>query len=269
TVIVGVDLLAGYAFMQALKARGKPPAWVALYLWHPLVVLEFAGNGHADALGILFLGLALWAWVLRKPWASGHALVLAGLVKFVPWVAVPSLLRRLRWRWLTLPLLAAALYLFFWPRGLNPLGSLDVYVKTWRANDFLFSVFVPHDAGETELERAKLIVAGCVFLVWIAAMSLRCLWYSIYAWTVGILLCLSPVVHPWYVIWLLPVLFVLPHPAWWVWSLTVMIGYWPLATYRATGVWEESLTWKAWEVSPVLALLPVQAWLERRGNGSA
>ena len=65
--------------------------------------------------------------------------------------------------------------------------------------------------------------------MWIAATALRRPWYSVYAWTAGILLCLSPVVHPWYVIWLLPVLFVLPHPAWWVWSLTVMIGYWPLA----------------------------------------
>jgi len=77
-------------------------------------------------------------------------------------------------------------------------------------------------------------------------LRLRRDWISTYAWTVGALFLVSPVVHPWYLIWLLPVLFALPHPAWWVWSCTVILAYRPLAVFRATGIWEESLAWKAW-----------------------
>jgi hypothetical protein len=260
--VVCLDLLAGYAFMRALEVRGKPRSRVALYLWHPLVLLELAGNGHVEALGLLFVGLAFWAWAKQKPLATGLSLGLGGMVKFLPWVAVPSLLPRLRARWALVPLMIGACYLSFWRPGLNPLGSLGVFVGKWRGNDFLFSVFVSHQATEAELRVAKLISLGCVCLVWLVTVRLRRDWISTYAWTVGTVFLLSPVVHPWYVIWLLPVLFVLPHPAWWVWSCTVIIAYQPLAAYRATGLWEESLAWKAWEVSPALTLLPLQAWLE-------
>ena len=262
SVVVAVDLLAGYAFMRALEARGKPRVWVALYLWHPLVLLEFAGNGHVDAVGLFFLALAFWAWAERKPLATGLALGLGGMVKFLPWIAVPSLWPRLRMRWFLIPLMTGACYLIFWRRGLSPLGSLGVFVAKWRDNDFLFSLFVSREATESQLFTAKLIAGTCVALVWLATLLWRRDWMSTYAWTVGALFLVSPVVHPWYVIWLLPVLFVLPHPAWWVWSLTVFMAYQPLAMYRATGVWEESLAWKAWEVSPALTLLPMQAWLE-------
>ena len=257
-----MDLLAGYAFMRALQAAGTPRARVALYLWHPLVLFEFAGNGHADVLGLLFLALAFWSWAERKPLATGLALGLGGMVKFLPWVALPSLWPRLRARWWLLPLVIGGFYLMFWRRGLSPLGSLGVFVAKWRGNDFLFSLFVPQDAGEPKLHTAKMMVAVLVGLVWLATLILRRGWISTYAWTVGALFLISPVVHPWYVIWLLPVLFALPHPAWWVWSLTVFMAYEPLALYRATGRWEESLAWKAWEVSPALTLLPMQAWLE-------
>ena len=261
-VVTGLDLLAGVAFMRALEARGKPRAWVALYLWHPLVLFEFAGNGHVDAIGLLFLALAFWAWGERKPLVTGVALGLGGMVKFLPWIALPSLWPRLRARWFLIPLVIGACYLVFWRRGLSPLGSLGVFVAKWRGNDFLFSVFVAQNATESQLHVAKLVAGGSVVLVWLATLLLRRDWISTLAWTVGAVLLLSPIVHPWYVIWLLPVLFVLPHPAWWVWSLTVFMAYQPLAAYHATGMWEESLAWKAWEVSPALTLLPIQAWLE-------
>jgi len=261
-VTVSLDLVAGYIFMEALAVRGKPRAWVAMYLWHPLVIFEFAGNGHVDALGILFLAFALWTWAKGKPLATGIALGLGGMVKFLPWIALPSLWPRLRARWWLVPILIGVCYLGFWRRGLSPLGSLGIFVAKWRGNDFLFSLFVSHEATESQLHAAKLVVLAVVVFVWLVTMGLRRHWVSTYAWTVGALLLASPVVHPWYVIWLLPVLFVLPHPAWWVWSLTVVIAYQPLAHYRATGIWEESLAWKAWEVSPALTLLPIQAWLE-------
>jgi hypothetical protein len=267
SVAAGMDLLAGYGFMRALEAWGRPRAWVVLYLWHPLVLFEFAGNGHADAIGMLLLALAFWGWAARKPMASGLALGLAGLVKFLPWIALPSLLSRLGRSALVIPLVIGAFYLGFWGRGLDPLGSLGVFAAKWRGNDFLFSVFVPQDAGDTQLHQGKILAGVLVVLVWLTTRFLRRSWISTYGWTVGALLLVSPVVHPWYVIWLLPVLFVLPHPAWWIWSLTVFMAYLPLAAYRATGVWEESLAWKAWEVSPVLTLLPLQAWLEGRNAG--
>ena len=260
--VVGMDLAAGYAFMRALEVRGKPREWVAFYLWHPLVMLELAANGHVEAMGMLCIAIAFWTWSKKKPFATAVSLGVGGMVKFLPWIALPLLWGRVRARWFVVPLMIGACYAAFWRPGLNPLGSLGVFVGKWRSNDFLFSIFVSHTATESQLWFAKWIALGWVALVLALMLRLRRDWISTYAWTVGALFLVSPVVHPWYLIWLLPVLFALPHPAWWVWSCTVILAYRPLAVFRATGVWEESLAWKAWEVSPALTLLPIQAWLE-------
>jgi hypothetical protein len=264
-VVTIFDLAAGFFIQRGLAARGMPRAWVIVYLWHPLPVIEFAGNGHADAVGLLLVALALAVWNAR-PLAAGTALALAGLVKFLPWVALPALLPRLRGKWLLLPLLVVAFYLPFQIGGVNALGSLGVFAMKWRSNDLLFSFLVPAHPAETGLAHAKMIAAGAAATVWLALIALRRPWPSVYAWTVGTLLLVSPVVHPWYVTWLLPALVFLPQPAWWVWSFTVFLAYAPLAAWKAGGVWEESLAHKIWEVAPVLALLPLQAWLETRAK---
>jgi hypothetical protein len=75
------------------------------------------------------------------------------------------------------------------------------------------------------------------------------------------------VVHPWYVIWLLPAVLLAGHPAWWIWSLTVPLAYLPLSGYLESGIWTESATIRLLEYLPVLAALPVQIGLEIRGRG--
>ncbi len=257
------DLGTGWFLVRALAATGRPRTWAALYLWHPLVVVEFAGSGHADSVGLCLVAAALAAWAARRWTASGVALTLAGLVKFLPWVALPALLPRLRWRWAFLPVIVAALYLPFQLHGVDALGSLGVFAAKWRANDFLFTfLFRESGALEPSLRQAKLWGAIIVGVVWLTTIALRRPLPSVYAWTVGALLLVSPVAHPWYVLWLLPAAVLCRQPAWWLWTITVFLAYAPLPLFRAGGPWRESMLMKGLEVVPVLALLPVQAWWE-------
>src|SRR6185295_15533595 len=53
------DLGVTLVLLALLRRRGSPMAQAAVWAWSPLVALEFAGSGHLDALGILFLVLAL------------------------------------------------------------------------------------------------------------------------------------------------------------------------------------------------------------------
>lgn len=268
--LVLVDLGAGLALMGALAARGIPRVWAVLYLWHPLVVVEFAENGHADAVGVLLVSLAFLYWAKDRNLRAGIALALGGLVKFLPWVAVPALLPRLRWRWLLLPLLVAACYLPFALGGIDALGSLRVFASKWRGNDFLFTFLLAgRPPDQAALFAAKRVAAILVAAVWLAAVFTRRPLPSFYAWTVGAILLLSPVVHPWYVIWLLPALLFVPHPAWWVWSLLVIVAYFPLPEFRVSGLWVESWGVKAVEYLPVLLLIPVQIALERGRRSGA
>jgi len=261
------DLGAGWFLMKALRARGRPRVEVLFYLWNPLVVVEFAGQGHADAVGIFFLALALRAWAENRAFRSGVALVLAGLVKFLPFVALPLLLPKLRWKWLLLPLLVALFYLPFLRDQVDALGSLGTYTAKWRSNDFLFGLFYREPltgSNEIPLWHAKLWAAAVPAAVWLATAALRRPWPSVFSWTVGAALLVSPIVHPWYVIWLLPAALFVLHPAWWVWAALAALAYIPLPGYLGDGIWTESGWIKALEYLPVLLLLPLQGILEVR-----
>lgn len=258
------DLAAGYQLMRALQARGDSPLWALLYLWHPLVIVEFAGSGHADAVGLFLVCAAFRYWTERRAWISGVALTLAGLVKFLPWAALPRLLPELRWRWLVLPVLAAVFYLPFALGDVSALGSLGAFAKTWRGNDLVFGWILQEPVTEASLALAKKWCAVIVLGVWLLAMASRRSLPSVYGWVVGVALLVSPVVHPWYVIWLLPAAILVRQPAWWVWSLTVILAYHPYVGVAAGGAWEERMAFKLVEYLPVLALLVVQPWAERR-----
>jgi hypothetical protein len=266
-VCVLFDLGTGFFLVRALRNLGRSGLWGLIWLWHPLVVVEFAGNGHADVVGIFLVAMAFWFWTRSRWLGAGTVLTLAGLVKFLPWVALPALIPRLRWKWFLLPLLVAAFYLPFQMGGVNALGSLGVFAAKWRSNDFVFGFLLgTDDPGEPDLLRAKRIGAVLVAIVWMWQLVRRRSLPSVYAWSVGAILLVSPVVHPWYVLWLLPAAVLLPHPAWWIWSLTVFLAYAPLSDRRAGGVWEESMVIKTLEYLPVLLLVPVQLWWERKAG---
>lgn len=67
------------------------------YLWNPLVLMEFAGEGHNDALMIFFVMAALLACVGYRPAVSVAAQLLGVLTKYVPLLFLPSQLVLL-WR---------------------------------------------------------------------------------------------------------------------------------------------------------------------------
>ncbi len=264
------DLGAGFFLMRALRAWGRPRTLVVAYLWHPLVIVEFAGNGHSDAVGMLLFCAALAAWGTGRYLRGGLALTLAGLVKFLPFAALPVLFPRLRWKWLLLPAVVVALYAPFHLHGVDPFGSLRFFVAKWRSNDFLFRLlYHPTTPVEHGLKMAKTWGAAVTGLVWLLVVALRRPWPSVFSWSAGALLLVSPVVHPWYVLWLLPAALVLGQPAWWLWTVTAIAAYAPLPLFKAQGVWSESMALKAVEYVPVLILIPVQIWMERRtGRGS-
>jgi hypothetical protein len=57
-----LDLLTGVLVMDILRMLGLPRRRVLIYLWNPLIVLEFAHGAHIDALMIFLVMAAFWIW---------------------------------------------------------------------------------------------------------------------------------------------------------------------------------------------------------------
>ena len=123
------ELVTFWAVAQLLTLLGRPRQLLLMYAWHPLVVWEFAGSGHLDAISICFIALAFLAWQRRSDLGAGIALASATLVKLFPIVLVPAMLKR----WRIAPVIATTIiagylaYLSVGPAAV--LGSLPGYTN--------------------------------------------------------------------------------------------------------------------------------------------
>jgi alpha-1,6-mannosyltransferase len=125
------ELVTFWAVAQLLALLGRPRQLLLMYAWHPLVVWEFAGSGHVDAISIAFIALAFLAWQRKSDLGAGLTLACATLVKLFPVVLVPTVLKRDRWR--IAPVFAATIiigYLAYLSVGPTAVfGSLPGYTQ--------------------------------------------------------------------------------------------------------------------------------------------
>ena len=127
--MVGFEAVAVWAIIQLLFSFGFARQRVLIYAWHPLVVWEFAGSGHIDALAIAFIALTLLARRKNKETATGLLLACATCVKLFPVVLLPAVYKR--WSWKMPVAFVAAVVIAYLPYlGVGPmkaLGSLPFY----------------------------------------------------------------------------------------------------------------------------------------------
>ena len=129
--ILGFELLGMWAIAQLLTSYALAQQRLLIYAWHPLVVWEFAGSGHVDAIAIAFIALAFLAWRKNKNRAAGLALAGATLIKLFPVVLFPALVKGRRWTmalvFVAIIMVAYLAYLSVGPRAV--LGFLPGYVS--------------------------------------------------------------------------------------------------------------------------------------------
>jgi hypothetical protein len=99
TLVVAASL-GSAALIWKILGRVRPEDQLLgtlVYLWNPVIVVEFAAEGHNDALMILCLLASLALCVTGRPALSMVASVLGVLVKYVPVIFLPAQLVYL-WR---------------------------------------------------------------------------------------------------------------------------------------------------------------------------
>jgi hypothetical protein len=125
-------LLSGAVLALLLVRRGRDPRLAAIYLWAPLPIVEFALNGHVDAIAIscTLLALLLNTCAFRGARTLvGVALGVATLVKLYPLILAVALTRR-RDRAMPVALLVTILvgYARYLSEGPQALGFLSTYL---------------------------------------------------------------------------------------------------------------------------------------------
>lgn len=257
--------IAGLVYRLVQPVR-RLQLWT-LYWWSPLVVLEVAWNAHLDLLGVLPIVAAVWL-ARRRPNRSlglGAAIASATLVKYFPAALLPAAARTANAARITFAFAAclAAFYVPYLDAGPQLFSGLLTFAAGWRFNDGLFGLL----EWLTGSPVAARIAAGTIVLA-VIAQSVRNQWSFERAafWITGAILLLSPTVHPWYLLWMVPLIAIRPNSAWLYLSGSVMLAYYGLGAYRRTGVWPEPWWLKLAIYGPFFALLSRSAWRDSWGQ---
>jgi hypothetical protein len=277
-LFLAADLGVLLVILRASAAGRLSPAAPRLWGWCPLVCLEFAGSGHLDSLGILLLLSALLAAEARPGLASVWS-ALGAAVKFLPLCVLPWIGRgrapgrRLGFAALALALLALGyvpfLLLSGGERGFD--AGLHEYGERWESASLVYRWVEPwvleHQGAGRPFEEtrhsARLIVGGAWLAFAILALLRRRDAWSGAGALLGAFLVLSPTLHPWYTLWMLPFLARRPDDAWSWLVASAPLLYWPLGGWKQHGQWIEP-AWIWWAVAPAFALL----WIRERVRGA-
>ncbi len=218
--MLGFEAIAVLALAVLLKRQRLPVHRLALYLWHPLPVWEFACGAHVDAVVLAMSLLAIIAAMSNRRSLSGALLAAAALTKFLPVAIAPALYRRWDWRmpaaFLVVVVCSYALYL---SAGWKVLGFLESYAaeEGMTQGQGVFIAVLLQDIGLAPLPALlgfAAIAAAVLGPMVIRALSRNRDMEAMPALAGGLatatLVLISPH-YPWYFCWLVPFICFLPR----------------------------------------------------------
>ncbi|MCK6446708.1 MAG: hypothetical protein L6Q99_09985 [Planctomycetes bacterium] len=276
------DLAVVAALLGLLRRRGAPAARAIAWAWCPLVAFEFAGSAHLDA-----LALAAWlgglAWLVHaahsertrnssQTWGAWAWVGVAAAIKFLPAVSA-CFGARARRSFAPLALLlgvvlvSGSVFLVLSDGASGALRGLSEYSFRWETPNLVhrfvegaFARLTEYDEGLADprrLARALLGLAWLGFGAWLCVRRTDVVLAS--GRMVGAFLVLTPTLHPWYAVWILPFLALEPRRSWAVLITVLPLAYWPLADWQHERVWREPLwLWPALAL-PFFALRVLEA----------
>lgn len=197
-----------------------------LYAWNPLVIKEIAFTAHPDG---LIPALLIGSWLFSsqgKQFVAGLLLAAAVASKASAWLLVPFML-------LNIGGLGAGtfvggyvlLYLPFWIQGATDASGFTVFAQEFEFNSALYgwvrlclsAYWARILLGITFLG----VSAGYFVHYW--RLGNRSLPHG--EWLFGGLLLVSPVINPWYLLWLLPFACRYSSLGIWATSAAILLSY--------------------------------------------
>ncbi len=211
--MAAVDLVSVLLLAAVFRRRGRPAALAVVAGWCPLAVLESAGGGHVDALGVALMAGTLYAMESGRNAVAGVALGLSGMVKPVLAFPFPALLAtrdsgRARIALLGGAIASLLLVLPYAAAGERLVTGFLTYAESWRFNDAVYSWIIALGPGP----RAARGILGLALVATALVIARRARDpFAASGAVILAMLFLSPTVHPWYGLWAVPLLPFLPR----------------------------------------------------------
>lgn len=249
-LLAAAAVIATAMLLRLLQDAGKSPWYAAVAAWHPLSIVECGGMGHVEIVGVLLILGAIMDARRSRFIPAAVWLALSMAVKPQAVLALPFLWRD-AWRGeangcksvdrALFPLvalgLAGLLYAaaFIYQDGYAGwLQTATTYSRHWEANGSIYELLkaVIGRGDDHQIVLAKRIARMIPLFVMVAGGIV--LWrrqavpaVAVY-WLMLAVMLTGPVVYPWYLLWMLWMIPLLPPSMGWTgmtWTATVVISY--------------------------------------------
>lgn len=236
--------------------KAKKLKHFSLVALSPLLILEAGIGLHIDTFSTLAITLAIYAWQRQKLVLCGVMIGLGTLIKMLPIMLLLPLffISKKFTNMLTLTLntfiTIVTGYGLLFALGFTPIGSISVFFQKWRNASPLFELFDNYLSTTQIITTLLLIIvvtfisitAVCFFIqkgkqsVMTAKLAL-CLQAA-----VTLPLIISPVLFPWYLMPLVPLVALKPNIYLISWLILMPFTYEVLNSFICCGLWQPA-TW--------------------------
>ena len=256
TLFIGVSVLAYAGKLQHLS----------LIAFSPLLILEANIGLHIDAISCLAVISAIYLWQRQRVFFTGVVIGLGMVIKVVPIMLLLPLLFTLPTIKSAIKLILGALicvvgvYTITLSLGLHPVGSIGVFFEKWRFAAPLFVALDPILSGYHILivmlgfaSLLSLFIAGWMWFHRAEILNKQRLIFSAAQLAMAIPLLISPVIFPWYLMPLIPLLALAPNRYLVAWTLLMPLTYEVLNGFLSERLWQPA-DWPVWLIGIVQVL---------------
>ncbi|MGE9291821.1 MAG: glycosyltransferase [Puniceicoccales bacterium] len=254
---LGIILLV----LLLLRRKNLPYSYALFYAVNPISLLSFAGEAHYDSLFVLALVASILCLETGRIRTSWILLAASIQLKFISLILLPIWVLRRQFRG---SLIAAVLLLVFWIPFLDAIPSWIRSVGEFGGGG-TFQGLIPFLLRIADLPESRSAPIGALLLL----LSLFVIYLkggnpsSLARRSLGALILCSPVLHFWYLSWILPFVALRPSFSWlWlcasqalyflVWPRLATSGYWELPPGTEWFIWGPFLGFGLWELNRFL-----------------
>ena len=238
-----------------------------VYALSPLPILQFFVDAHLDGFGITLLALFFYFIAKGRLLNSYFTLGFSIAAKLITIMIYPFLLKGRSIRnflsVIIVPIVTVALLYFPYSIDGFPFESLFLFAQKWYSNGAVFTLFqkIFNDNFIARLVSLSLFFASFVWL-YFSEKNFKEKIYLIFV----LFFIFSPVVHPWYITWIVYLTAINFRWSGIVFISTISISNFYAMNYILHNKWEMSNLFLLIEYLPVIVLLLLEEFFHKRTN---
>ncbi len=268
-ILILFDLGIIFLLYLLLKKLKQPVENIMIYIFNPLIIIEFYGSGHTEPAVAFFVLLSIYFYKSNKKFQSLISVFLSSLIKYYGILISPFFFRKIPWKkkLLAISIFLAFFIIFF---NKNMFNSLVFYQRFFEFNRFLYKHFdIIFSKQISRLICFLIFSSACIYTFFKYKKNNKDTTYDYLTFTISIFsiyFFTTPTLYPWYITIIIPLLCFHKRLSLILFSGTVFLSYYILYDYKAIKKWQENYIILLVEYLPFIIFLILEFIFKNKRN---